>query len=218
MMIGSKRWTAGEADSRSSLRANRRRFDRHAAGPLHQIELRGQRPRGRHIRRARRARRSCNRASAAATSPGPAIRDDRADSRSGGLAGSHCRRAACPSCRHDTGCRKGSADPLGGGTVASRARGRPQFRIASGRDRQAARLAGDKGGQRQQIRAFPCKWLGSLMLGAAPVDALLEIERSGEHRVEGRVARRDALHADARRRRDNRRRIARRRRPPRPTG
>ena len=63
------------------------------------------------------------------------------------------------------------------------------------RDRQAARLTGDECSQREQFLALPGERLRSLILAAAAVDPLLEIERAGECRTERRVAGRDTLHA-----------------------
>ena len=45
-------------------------------------------------------------------------------------------------------------------------------------DRQAARLMRDKRGQSQQLGAFPGEAFGLLMLGAAAVDPLLQIDRA----------------------------------------
>jgi hypothetical protein len=56
----------------------------------------------------------------------------------------------------------------------------------------------DKRGQRQQVAALISEWRRLLMIGAAQIDALLEIDGPAQRLVEGRIARRDALHADAR--------------------
>ena len=64
-------------------------------------------------------------------------------------------------------------------------------------DGQPTRLPRDVGGQREQVPAFGRKRHRLLPVGAADVDALLEIDRPPARDVEGRVARRDALHARA---------------------
>src|ERR1700730_1054843 len=72
---------------------------------------------------------------------------------------------------------------------------RAQLGACGYRDRQATRLTGDKRGQREQVLAFPSQWLGPLMLGAAAVDPLLQIERASQDGVERRVAGGDSFHA-----------------------
>src|SRR5262245_40378607 len=70
--------------------------------------------------------------------------------------------------------------------------------VAWRRDRHAARLPADIGTERQQLTAFQCQRRGLLMLGAADVDALLEIDRAVAGRAERWVARCNPLHADRR--------------------
>ena len=56
----------------------------------------------------------------------------------------------------------------------------------------------DQRGQRQQVAAFVRKRCRLLLLGAAQIDALLEIDGARQRLVEGGITRRDALHAGAR--------------------
>ena len=51
-------------------------------------------------------------------------------------------------------------------------------RIVGRRDRQAARLVRDEGGERQQVAVLGRQRLGLLVLGAAEIDAALEIDRT----------------------------------------
>src|SRR5262247_1408672 len=61
--------------------------------------------------------------------------------------------------------------------------------VARRRDRHAARLPADIGGEREQIAAFERQRRCLLVFGAAQVDALLEIDRAVARRAECRVAR-----------------------------
>src|SRR5262249_27637500 len=70
--------------------------------------------------------------------------------------------------------------------------------VGAGRDRHAARLFGHIGRERQQLARLPTEGQSVLMLGAATVDALLEIDRPPVRIIERRVARRDALHTGPR--------------------
>ncbi|MET4838637.1 hypothetical protein ABIF44_008044 [Bradyrhizobium japonicum] len=72
---------------------------------------------------------------------------------------------------------------------------RLQLGIIAGRDRDAAGLVGDEGGQRQEVAALVGQRRRLLMIGAAEVDALVEGDGARQRLVEGRIARRDALHA-----------------------
>src|SRR5271167_4223057 len=80
--------------------------------------------------------------------------------------------------------------------VAPAADERPEPLVARFRNRHAARLATDIYGERQQVVIFERQRRRLLMLGAAQVDALLEIDRAVVCRAEGWIARCDALHAD----------------------
>src|SRR5712692_8278035 len=62
-------------------------------------------------------------------------------------------------------------------------------------DRQAARLARDVDGQGQELSALPRERRRLLPVGAAEVDALLEVDRPSPGGVERRMARGHALHA-----------------------
>ena len=75
---------------------------------------------------------------------------------------------------------------------------RRELRIAAGLDRHAARLLRDERGQRQQVAAFVGKRRRLLVLAAAQIDALLQIDGTAERLVDGGIAGRDALHAGAR--------------------
>jgi hypothetical protein len=70
-----------------------------------------------------------------------------------------------------------------------------QLGIVLRRNRRAARLVGDKGGQSEKVLALRGERLGTLGLAAAPVDPPFEIQRAGEPRLKYRVARRHPLHA-----------------------
>src|SRR5438270_13365047 len=59
--------------------------------------------------------------------------------------------------------------------------------VAVDGDRHAARLAADEGRERQQLLALGGKSRGLLLLAAADVDALLEIDRPAARRIERRV-------------------------------
>src|SRR5947209_18126654 len=65
-------------------------------------------------------------------------------------------------------------------------------------DRHAARLMRDVGRQCEKFGAFPRKWRRLLVIAAALLDALFEIERPRVGVIENRITRRDTLHADAR--------------------
>ncbi len=84
--------------------------------------------------------------------------------------------------------------------------------VVGDRDRLAARLPADEGGERQQLLALVSERLLLLPIRAAHVDALLEIDRPAERRAERRIARGDAFHAGRARRHGSRRRTWRRRR------
>src|SRR5215831_4985232 len=62
-------------------------------------------------------------------------------------------------------------------------------------DRHPARLAGDVGGEREQLLALVGERSRFLVIDAAGVDSLLEGERPAARGIEGRVARGHALHA-----------------------
>src|SRR5580700_5262785 len=62
-------------------------------------------------------------------------------------------------------------------------------------DRHAAGLARHEGRKRQQLRALEAQRRRLLALAAADVDLPFEIDRTPARGVEGRIARRDALHA-----------------------
>ncbi len=70
-----------------------------------------------------------------------------------------------------------------------------KLRIVTGRNRNAARLLGDVGRERQQVAALEGERLSPLMPAPLQIDALFEIDRAAELLVEGRIARRNALHA-----------------------
>src|SRR5882757_7962028 len=65
---------------------------------------------------------------------------------------------------------------------------RLELRIAIGLDRDAARLLCDEGSQRQQVAAFVGKGLRLLVIGAAEIDALFQIDGTAERLVEGGIA------------------------------
>src|SRR5690349_2978474 len=69
-------------------------------------------------------------------------------------------------------------------------------RIIADRDRLAARLRRDIGGERQQLGILKGERRRLLSLATAEIDALLEIDRAAERRVEFGIARSDAFHAD----------------------
>jgi len=83
--------------------------------------------------------------------------------------------------------------PVEGGATGIEERLRPL--VDRDLDRQAARLARDVGGQREQLPPLPGERRRLLPVGAAEVDALLETERPSPRGVERRMARGDALHA-----------------------
>src|ERR1039457_5352109 len=70
--------------------------------------------------------------------------------------------------------------------------------VARFRDRHAARLSPDIGGERQQVAALEWQRRRLLMLSTAQIYALFEIDRAVARRAKRRVARRDALHAGRR--------------------
>src|SRR5712691_6459642 len=61
-------------------------------------------------------------------------------------------------------------------------------------DRHAARLAREVGREREQLIGLVAQGAGTHALGAAPVDAALEIEEFSASRIDARVARRDPAH------------------------
>src|SRR5262249_30231038 len=70
-----------------------------------------------------------------------------------------------------------------------------QSLVGAGLDRQPAGLSGDERGQRNQLLAFPGERWRLLLLGAAAIDALLEIDRLLGLHIEDRIARGHPLHA-----------------------
>ncbi len=74
---------------------------------------------------------------------------------------------------------------------------RPGTRVDCRLDRKPPRLARDIGGEREQLLALVGERRRFLPLGAAGVDALLEVHRPAAGGIESGVARRDALHARA---------------------
>src|SRR5215831_2323129 len=72
---------------------------------------------------------------------------------------------------------------------------RLRLRVDLRRDRQAARLQRDVGGEREQLFALVGEGRRFLAIDAACVDPLLEVERLAARWIEGRVARRDPFHA-----------------------
>src|SRR5439155_5675812 len=75
---------------------------------------------------------------------------------------------------------------------------RPQLGILRPRDRQPTRLVSDKGSQSQEIGTLPRQRCGTLVLGAASVYPLLQIDRAAERRIECRITSRHPLHAAGR--------------------
>src|SRR5262245_43819952 len=75
---------------------------------------------------------------------------------------------------------------------------RAGFRIIGDRDRLSLRLMRDIGRQRQQFPAFERQWRGVLLRRSASIDALLDINRSAERMIDGRIPRRYRFHAGAR--------------------
>jgi hypothetical protein len=75
---------------------------------------------------------------------------------------------------------------------------RPYARVVRDVDRHPARLLPDIGCEREQFFALEGKRRCLLLLSAADIDALLEIDGSSARRIEGRIARRHAFHARAR--------------------
>ena len=61
----------------------------------------------------------------------------------------------------------------------------------------ASRLPRDKGGERQQLAALERQRRRLLVIGAAQIDALLEIDGAAERLVESGIAGGDTLHAGA---------------------
>ena len=78
--------------------------------------------------------------------------------------------------------------------LAPRLDERPGLVVALDRDRHPARLLGDVCGERQQVAALMGERRRLLLLGAAEVDALLEIDRAALRGAERRIARRNAAH------------------------
>src|SRR5262249_31907232 len=70
-----------------------------------------------------------------------------------------------------------------------------ELRVGTGLDPAAARLPGDKGGERQEVAALEGERRRLLVVGTAQVDALLEIDGTSQRLVEGRITCGDALHA-----------------------
>src|ERR1700704_1134971 len=62
---------------------------------------------------------------------------------------------------------------------------RRKLRVITGLDRGAARLLCDEGGERQQVAALIGKGARLLAIGAAQIDALLQIDGAAERLVEG---------------------------------
>src|SRR5215211_966923 len=62
-------------------------------------------------------------------------------------------------------------------------------------DRDAARLPPHVGGEREQLLALVRERWRLLLLGAADIDALLEINRPAARRIKGRITRGNAFHA-----------------------
>src|SRR5260370_13043900 len=77
--------------------------------------------------------------------------------------------------------------------------GEERFEVGGGggRDRNGARLARDQGGKRQQTAALVRKRRRLLMVDAAQIDALLQIDGAAERLVERGIAGSDALHGRA---------------------
>jgi ferredoxin--NADP+ reductase len=69
--------------------------------------------------------------------------------------------------------------------------------VGTGLNRHPARLLRDERGEREQVVAFVRERRGLLVIGAAKIDALLEIDRATERLVVGGIAGGDALHAGA---------------------
>src|SRR5262249_49272366 len=78
--------------------------------------------------------------------------------------------------------------------LLSRFEERLRLRVDLRRYRHPARLPPDVGGEREQLLALVGERRGFLMIDAAGVDALLEVERLAPRGVERGIARRDALH------------------------
>src|SRR5262249_61180663 len=74
---------------------------------------------------------------------------------------------------------------------------RAGFRIVGDRDRLSLRLMRDIGRQRQQLPALERQRRDLLLLRSASIDALLDINRSAERWIDGRIPRRDRFHAGA---------------------
>src|SRR5215472_4523802 len=72
---------------------------------------------------------------------------------------------------------------------------RREPRVDRLRDRQAARLAADESGERQQLVALELQRRRILPVTALEIDALLEVDRAAKALVERRIARGHALHA-----------------------
>src|SRR5207302_5714052 len=83
--------------------------------------------------------------------------------------------------------------PIEGG--ASRLEEGTRGAVDRDRDRQAARLARHIGGHAEELVALVAPRAGMLSLGAALLDAELEIEEAAGLRIDRGIARGDAAHA-----------------------
>ena len=185
-------WRRGAGALRAARRAPR------SASPARATSgtARGRRARGRRSRTAPRGSRRDSCAAAAGASRGPATPAGRADSPVGCACGMTLPASWRPQLSSWHWLHARLSWPWRRSQVA-----RPASRNGCVRgsiaivDRQAARLARDVGGQRQQLAALPGEGRGLLPVGAAHVDALLESDRPSLGGVERRMARGHALHA-----------------------
>ncbi len=201
-----RRISTGHSDAERSdsqfwrlpLRAHRRRFDRHAARAPHQVKL--------EIDKFARSVGIRDRAHAEQTVAQPPLqRSERlpleAIERISGRMALRDRRAGKLLAPIVVVALRAGEIELALALYEHRAAGfqkRPYPRVIRDVDRHAARLLPDIGCERQQLLAFEGKRGRALLLSAAHIDPLFEIDRAAAHRVECGIARRHAFHARAR--------------------
>src|SRR5438552_6612371 len=69
--------------------------------------------------------------------------------------------------------------------------------VDASRDRSPERLAREVGGEREQLLGLVAQTLGSHAIGAAKIDAVLEVDELSARLVDFRIARGHAAHAPA---------------------